>query len=97
MFSFFKKKETPVVGMTAQPLVITQGPAAMAPDKIEHAKYRLHAIQRTIEQHPDKITAAHMAEFKREVRDHAHTLVQAGVISDEQAAELVRHGKGANY
>jgi hypothetical protein len=68
---------------------------AIAVEKIAHAKYRLDAIKRHMEQNAGQVTNAHRAEFKAEIREHAHTLVVAGVIDDDQAAALVRDGKGA--
>lgn len=95
LFSRNAEKPAAVAGLSAQPLVVTEGEPASAPHKIEHAKYRLDAIKRSVEQNGAQLTKEHMQEFKAEIRDHAHTLVKAGVITDEQAAELVRDGKGA--
>lgn len=86
-----------VAGMRAQPLVVTQGDQPHPSEaKVQHAKWRLDAIKRTIEQDTKGfLTSQHYDEFRTEIRDLAHTLVQAGVILDEDAAALIRHGKGA--
>jgi hypothetical protein len=100
-FSIFSRKpvaEKPaaVAGLSAQPLVVTQGEPAVSVDKIEHAKYRLNAIRRTIEQSGDTLSRAHLKEFKAETRVHAHTLAVADVITDDHAAFITKEGKGAD-
>lgn len=86
-----------VAGMRAQPLVVRTGDQPTpTEEKVRHAKWRLDAIKRTIEQDAKGIlTSQHYDEFRTEIRDLAHTLVQAGVILDEDALALIRHGKGA--
>lgn len=81
-------------GITAQPPVITQG-GLQYEAKILHAKYRLDAIKRTVDQSEGKLSAKHLEEFRAEIRDHAHTLASAGIITDDEAAAIVKHGKGA--
>lgn len=91
-----------IAGMTARALDIAQeGVAEVRAEvtdlaKTVHAKYRLDAIKRTIEQDINGVlTSAHMAEFKAEIRDCVHILVKAGVITDAQAAAIIQDGKGA--
>src|SRR5689334_16437868 len=61
---------------------------------VEHAKYRLGAIHRTLEQ-GDRFTRKQMKEFKAETRWHARTLVDAKVMTAKQGAKVAWRGKGA--
>lgn len=81
-----------VAGMTAQPLVITQGEPAGGIDKINHAKSRLDAIKRSLDQHGHLLEDTRKGEFRSEVRDHVHTLIQAGIMTDDDGAALVKTG-----
>lgn len=88
--------EQAVAGMKAQPLVITQGvQPEVSLEKVAHAKWRLDAIKRSVDQHGERLSDRHYDEFRAEIRDHANTLVKAGVITDDDAAALIKHGKGA--
>lgn len=85
-----------VAGIEARPLNITQGSQPeISEEKIRHAKYRLDAIKRSVEQNGDRLQGRHFDEYRAEIRDHAHTLVKAGLITDDDAAALIKHGKGA--
>lgn len=78
-------------GISAQPLIV----GAPSDAKLDHARYRIDAIQRTLAQSGEHITATHRAEFVQEIRGCAHMLVQADAMTDANAAALVASVKGA--
>lgn len=91
------KVASSVAGMRAIPLVATQhvGPAdgaAVGIDKIEHAKYRLNAIKRNLDQNGHELTAAHKTEHRMEVRDHVNTLIKAGEMTEAEGDALIKTG-----
>lgn len=94
MFDFFKPKPPPIqqgAGMRANPLIV--GGPATPQDTLDHAKYRLDAIHRTITQGAN-LTKEHLEEFRAETRQHVHTLVNVGELTDEQALAIIKANKG---
>lgn len=70
----------------AQPIVINPGDK----EKIAHARYRLDAIKRHVEQNAP-VLPSRKEEFRREARMHVASLYGAGEMSAEEHDGIFEH------
>ena len=94
MWNPFRRSPPPApkVELVAQPLVVGSGQ-----DPVAYARYRLDAIKRHMELHPD-LPDDRRAEFRVETFSLVHALHQAKAMTPEdEAAAMKRVGIGGQF